>query len=199
VPWGAPVYAHGKALAIARYFPDPVETERLTEFVRGNGGAAFFARPDWRAVLLDELDRVRKGSSRTGRRESSEEKRERWRAEFAESKRLIEDKTGRPAEHFVFPGGGYTAESFELAQSTFKTVAIKSPDNERVRNHPGDDPRSTSRRGTQLVVSGERARYTGGAYLLEYLKEYQGSSLARRRRQVMKLAYLAGLRMGVWG
>jgi peptidoglycan/xylan/chitin deacetylase (PgdA/CDA1 family) len=198
VKWGAPVYVHGKSLQVTRYFPDSREAERLISFVHENGGTSFFGRRDWNEILRAEVSRVRQHEGAGGRYETPDERRSRYEIEIGESGRRIEERIGRRADYFVFPGGGYNEESFELARSRYRAVAVAYPENERVTNRPGDDPGRISRRGTQLIVVGRCACYTGGGYLVEFLREYQGSRTARRRRQVMKLFSLAGLRVGFW-
>jgi len=199
VPWGAPVYAHGRSLRIRRYFPDPRETDEVTDFVRSKGGEIFFRAPGWRDALGSLVQRVRKGRPAKDRYETPDEKLSRYDDELRGSKRRIEERVGRSPGYFVFPGGGYTEESFELALSIYEAVTLRSPENERIKYRPGDDPRLLSRRGTQVLSTAGRATHTGGAYLVEYLGEYQGSRLARRRRQAMKLAFLLGLRIGLRG
>jgi peptidoglycan/xylan/chitin deacetylase (PgdA/CDA1 family) len=199
VPWGTPVYAHGRSLRIRRYFPDPREAEDVTEYVRSKGGESFFRTPGWRETLGSLVQRVRKGRPAKDRYETPEEKLARYEEELQGSKRRIELGVGRAPVYFVFPGGGYTEESFDLALSTYKALPVRSPENERIKNRPGEDPRFLSRRGTQILTTGGRSTHTGGSYLVEFLREYQGSRLARRRRQVMKFAYLAWLRLGLRG
>jgi peptidoglycan/xylan/chitin deacetylase (PgdA/CDA1 family) len=199
VPWGTPVYLHGKSLMVRRYFPDPRETDQMTEFVRAKGGEAYFRRDGWRETLLSEIQKIRRARPAKDRYETPGERRSRYEDEIRESRRRIEERTGRRPGYFVFPGGGYDDDSFELALSYYRAVPIRSPENERIRNQPGEDPRLLSRRGTQIVASGSRAIYTGGAYLVDYLKEYQEEPFARRRRQLRKLFYITGLRLGFCG
>jgi peptidoglycan/xylan/chitin deacetylase (PgdA/CDA1 family) len=199
VPWGAPVYAHGKSLEVTRYFPDPNETERIVRFVAGRGGESFFQQNDWSAVLQSELDNIRKEHPPEDRCETPDERRERYHTELTESKRRIEEHLGSRVGHFVFPGGGYNDESFEMARSIFTSVAVRSPERERIRNRQGDPPGMVSRIGTQLFTMGSRHYYAGGGYLVDFIKDYQGSALARRRRQAKKFFYLAGMRMGFRG
>ena len=199
VPWGTPVYAHGRSLRIRRYFPDPREADDIAEFVRSKGSESFFRTPGWRETLTALVQRVRKGRSAKDRYETADEKAARYHEEIEGSRKRIEQGTGRAPGYFVFPGGGYTEESFNLALSVYKAVPVRSPENERFKNRPGEDPRLFSRRGTQVLTAGGRSTHTGGDYLVEFVREYQGSSFARRRRQVMKLAYLAGLRVGLRG
>jgi hypothetical protein len=54
-----------------------------------------------------------------------------------------------------------------------------------------------SRIGTQLFVQGRRHYYAGGDYLVDFLKDYQGSTIARRRRQLKKFIYLARMRLNM--
>jgi hypothetical protein len=51
LPYGEPIYRHGKSFAVRRYFEDQGLTGRLVAFVAENGGAEFFSRPGWRERL----------------------------------------------------------------------------------------------------------------------------------------------------
>ena len=198
LPYGTPVYENAKSLEATRYFPDSVESTRMCDFVEAHGGEAFFEKPDWRATLFSELEGVRRQAPPAGGHETPDERRRRYEHEMVESKRIIREKIGADPTVFIFPGGGYNDESFEVAGTIFETVAVRAPESHSILNRPGDDPRKLSRLGTQFISIGGRGGYSGGAYLVDFLDEYRGSGWARRRRQVRKLFYLMGMRLGIW-
>ncbi len=198
VPWGTPVYEHGKSLESTRYFPDANEASRLCAFVNHRHGDAFFAQSDWREILFKEVERMRKQTPAAGAYESPDGRRQRYELELVESRRIIKDRLGSEPKYFIFPGGGYNEESFDVARSIFAGVAVRAPESDTIRNQPGGDPGKLSRLGTQFIQSGDRGGYSGGAYLVDFLREYQGSGFARRRRQIRKLLYVIGIRIGLW-
>lgn len=198
VPWGVPVYAHAKSLECRRYFTDPDEANHLASFVASSGGAAFFDAPDWRSRIRTELDAWRDTHGVRGDYESDEARRERLHRELADSKRIIEDRLGKEVHSMFWPGGGHDDLSMEIARSIYRGVTVSSKERWRLINAPGQDPALISRRGVPFVDTARWRAYTGGRYFVEFLEEQQGSSSARKLRQVRKLMYLLGARVGMW-
>lgn len=198
VPLGTPVYEHAKSLAARRYFPDPAEADRLTAFVHASGGAAFFERADWRAVLDAQLRQWRESHADAGRMETDDERASRIDAELASSRDIIARELGAPVDFLVWPGGGYDEAAMARAREIYRAFTISSADRWRYRNRPGENPGTIVRRGVPELQLRGRSRFPGGRYLVEFLEEYTGSAMARRRRQAMLLGYLAAGRAGLW-
>jgi hypothetical protein len=116
IPYGTPIYEHGKALAVRRYFPSSALDERLAEFVARNGGASLFERPDWRARLETEARSEAAREGNEGRYETEREFEERVRHELSESKRLLETGLDKRVEAICWPGGSLTPKALELAR-----------------------------------------------------------------------------------
>jgi peptidoglycan/xylan/chitin deacetylase (PgdA/CDA1 family) len=198
VPWGAPVYEHGESLRSTRYFPDDGELEQLTGYVVDHGAEEFFDRPDWRDSLFAEVVRYRKGKNIRARYESDEERRRRYESELTESKRIIEREVGARVDYLIWPSHAYNQESMGCALRVFKAVTVDPAVEKHLGNRPGEDPQHIVRMGVPLIVRGNRIYPPGGRYLINYLDEFRGSTIAKRTRQVLKRLYLAGSRIGVW-
>jgi peptidoglycan/xylan/chitin deacetylase (PgdA/CDA1 family) len=89
------------------------------EAVREGGDAAFFARRGWSA----ELRRLAAHTPVTGRLESPHEREQALRRELEDSKRQIEEHTGRPVTHLCYPwhAAGPTARRL-AAEAGYRTA-----------------------------------------------------------------------------
>jgi hypothetical protein len=198
VPWGTPVYRHAKSLQATAFRPDPAEAEYVVARAEEQGGAALFARADWHRVMTRAVTDYRAQHGTRGETESSAERHARFEHELVESQRIIGVRMGRPVRHLVWPGGGYCDESREIALGVYDSITWSGPDRWKLRNRPGEDPRLVTRRGIHAVQAGRDYAFTGGRYLACWLDEYAGHPGARVARQAMKLAAMAGLRLGLW-
>lgn len=129
VPYGTPIQRHGRSLGIRRYFPDPAQNAAVVDHVAKHGGGDFFTTESWREVLADLALRADRGQ---GRFETDEELRSRYHYEIVEAKRILEDRLGRTIQHFCWPGGAYTDESWAIAAAAgFRTLTVKRDDPRR--------------------------------------------------------------------
>jgi peptidoglycan/xylan/chitin deacetylase (PgdA/CDA1 family) len=115
IPYGTPIYEHGKALVTRRYYPDRALDQILPEFVDKRGGIRFFENPNWR----EELQRIatEPTSGRTaGRLEAEGDYVNRVRHELSESKRIIEERLGKQVNSICWPGGGVSEQVLALAR-----------------------------------------------------------------------------------
>jgi peptidoglycan/xylan/chitin deacetylase (PgdA/CDA1 family) len=100
VPLGTPLLRSAPRLSESlRFYEQPYLRKTCVKAVADEGGEAFFARKDWEATLRRLVGR---GSVR-GRLESPPEREAAIRRELAESKRLIEERTGKPVVHLAYP------------------------------------------------------------------------------------------------
>jgi hypothetical protein len=82
-----------------RFFEQEDLRAACLEAVAEGGGEAFFLRADWEKRLRRAFSRRRV----RGRAESPEERTAAIRHELVESRRLIEERTGRPVVHVCYP------------------------------------------------------------------------------------------------
>ena len=120
IPYGTPIYEHGRALITRRYFPRHDELHgRLINSVADHGGVDFFRQPDWRQRLTRIVGDFGKGSppgSKPGQYETHSEYVQRVRQELAGSKRTIEANLDQTVESLCWPGGGMTEELLAIAR-----------------------------------------------------------------------------------
>ena len=101
-------------------------------------------------------------------------------------------------DYFVWPGGGYDEVSMNESRSIYKAVTIRPQERLGLRNRPGEAPGRIVRRGIPGAERGGRVIYYGGRYMLEFIREFEGSGFARKRRQALKLLYMAAGAAGLW-
>lgn len=99
-PLGTPLLASTSRLAEAPRFVEDLDwRERAVAAVKGEGGGAFFTRPEWRQRLHDALG----GGPVPGRWESPAEQETALRRELGEAREAIEAHTGQPVVHLCYP------------------------------------------------------------------------------------------------
>lgn len=196
VPFGTPIYEHEKSLAVRRFFPDNEENLRLSAFVKKKGGDKFFQRKDWRDELFLQAAKIRKTYETLGRYETIKDQINRYNYELVLAKRIIEKRIGSSVDFFCWPGGTYNDISLKIALENYIAITLgflgrTSP----IRNRFGDDPRMIQRIGVPMIEYRNKFIYPAGRYFVQYLKEYQGSVVARRYRQLLKLFGLFNMAM----
>ena len=99
VPLGTPLLASEPRMGEGRrFYEDPAIREAPVRAVAEGGGEAFFLREDWPEVLRGLVRR-----RVPGRWETAAEKEAAIRHELVESRRAIEERTGRPVIHLCHP------------------------------------------------------------------------------------------------
>jgi peptidoglycan/xylan/chitin deacetylase (PgdA/CDA1 family) len=135
IKWGDPVYEHGKSLSAPRFYPNDEIAAGITEYVDECGGKEFFNRPDWKKILVERTEEIKKDLD-PGRYESEDEYRERLRTELSESKRIIEEKLGKTVDYLCWPGGSGTEIGAAIVKDVgyrMSTTANDMPIAERTR------------------------------------------------------------------
>lgn len=116
IPYGTPVYEHGKSLATLRYLPDEADLDaRLIDLAKSKD-ASFYERPGWRDEFHETVRRYREKHGTRGRYEAAEEQADRVENELLESKKKIEAGLGHSIEGICWPGGGVTREVVQIAR-----------------------------------------------------------------------------------
>ena len=191
--YGAPIYKHGKSLAVRRYFPNENIHNKLVEFVTGSGRKHFFKQRDWKQKLENLHARLLKQYG-DGRYETDQEYQDRIDYELIKSKELLESKLNKKIDFFCWPGGGYNDYSMKRALGIYKSITLGSWDQQDKRNIYGDDPATIKRIGLPHVVYGSseyELDYLGGLYLYLQIKSFQGGKVSNFMRKAVKAISLA--------
>jgi peptidoglycan/xylan/chitin deacetylase (PgdA/CDA1 family) len=99
-PLGAPLLRSApRTSEELRFHEDPAVRAACVAEVAEAGGEGFFLKADWAARLRRAFGRARL----SGRVETAEERTLAIRRELAESRRAIEERTGRPVVHLCYP------------------------------------------------------------------------------------------------
>ena len=190
--YGAPIYQHGKSLAVRRYFPDNNIHDELVEFVKDKGRETFFQSDKWKPSLESlHADLLKKYGE--GRYETDEEYHQRIDYELSTSKEILETELNKKIDFFCWPGGGYNDYSLSKAHELYKSITLGSWDQQDKRNIPGDDPRQIKRTGLPYVEYGTsdfELDYLGGMYMYLQIKTFQKSKVHNFFRKVVKAGAL---------
>ncbi|HEY7513233.1 MAG TPA: polysaccharide deacetylase family protein [Vicinamibacteria bacterium] len=100
LPLGTPLLRSAPRTSEAlRFYENPELHVSCQVAVKNGGGERFFERPDWEPLLLRLVEHRRI----TGRHETPEEREVAIRAELLDSKRVLEERLGRPVLHVCYP------------------------------------------------------------------------------------------------
>jgi peptidoglycan/xylan/chitin deacetylase (PgdA/CDA1 family) len=112
---GAPVFRSVPRMVCRPWFKEnPQLVRAMTGYVEEHGGSAFFQRPSWRRELTALVRRW--PAERLGSFETSEEMVAFARREFAESKKIVEERlVAKEVRHFCYPWYGGSALADRLA------------------------------------------------------------------------------------
>ena len=147
LPLGTPLLRSESRTAEAlRFYEDPDIRRACVEAV-GEEGEGFFARGDWQARLRRLVDRRPIG----GRWETSEQQETALRAELADAKRLIEERTNRPVLHICYPWHVAGPTVHRLARDTGYRTAFMGKVPGTPLTLTGGDPMRIARIGEDYV------------------------------------------------
>jgi peptidoglycan/xylan/chitin deacetylase (PgdA/CDA1 family) len=172
VPFGAPIYAHERALVAHRYYPDQRLADALAEETANRGGAEFFQDPDWKTVLDARCTHYRSQGRLADRWESDHEYESRVQHELDAAKQAIEDNLRKPVRFLCWPGGGYSKSTERIAREVGYLAATLSSTDPR-RSRP--DTRHLVRWGAPTIMHGDRTVYRSGQYLANMVRCRQGN------------------------
>jgi len=148
VPLGTPILRSESRLSeSARFFEDPAIRADCIALVRDLGEEGFFLRPDWAARLRQLVARRRI----VGALEERSDREAAQARELRESKRRIEERTGRPVIHLCYPWhvSGPTARRLAREAGYRTAFAGKVPGTPITR--VGGDPLQIARIGEDYV------------------------------------------------
>ncbi|WP_218932239.1 polysaccharide deacetylase family protein [Adhaeretor mobilis] len=115
VPFGTPIYEHGRSIAVRRYEQSREVDKQLAEFTAQSGGASFFEQADWRAQIEHEHKLILKDSAGTSRFETEAEHQDRVKSEVVDAKCIIEQKLNKEVRFVCWPGGAETELARQIA------------------------------------------------------------------------------------
>ncbi len=164
VPLGTPLLRSApRTSEEPRFFEDETIRRRPVELVAESGGERFFERPDWESRLRRTLRRTRVA----GVLESMPDRARAIALELSESRRRIEDHTGRPVVHLCYPwhAAGPTARAL-AAGAGYRTAFCGKVAGVPI-TMPGGDLRSIARIGEDYL---ELLPGSGRATLAEVLR-----------------------------
>lgn len=163
VPLGTPLLRSAPRLSeLARFYEDAELRAEAVATVAAGGGEAFFARGDWRR-RLSRLPGLRHPR---GRIETPLEREAAIRHELAESKRLIEERTGRAVKHLCYPWHVSSEAAERLAREVGYRTAFAGKLPGVPLTLPGGDPLQIARIGEDyLEMLPGRGRVGLGAVL----------------------------------
>ncbi len=154
VPLGYPLFHQGSRCSDhLRFYPDHAFVNRITDYVKENGGSRFFKQKNWRKKLDAYTDTLKEFDAR-GSYETEENQQEAIKNELSDSvvdiKKHLKDKA---IDHFAFPWfiEGRTTRKI-LKELNFKTAVIGLA-NDKNSNEAGSDPYRVVRINGDFVMS----------------------------------------------
>lgn len=148
VPLGTPLLRSApRTSEELRFFEEPDFRKACVEAVAEGGGEAFFRRPRWEARLRRRLARA----SIRGRYETPPEREAALRVELRESRRLIEERTGREVTQLCYPWHAAGATAMRLAREAGYRAAFCGKVPGVVVTRTGGDPHRIARIGEDYL------------------------------------------------
>ena len=186
VPFGIPVYEFGRSLGIKRYYEDENLNRYLADYVKERGNN-FFSGHKWKNKLYDLIGIYKSNNELKGRYETDEEQKKRFEYELGESKKILEEKTGKRINFLCWPGGANNELSlnvcFERGYLSYTLSAHKGSG----RNMFTEDPARVYRIGAPNIQrNGEIFHLGGAAFMLRYFA-FRGNIFARILQKCMKI------------
>lgn len=163
VPLGTPLFQSSPRTSEAlRFLEDESVRRACVDAVAEGGGEGFFSRGDWATRLRAAFGRTRV----RGQLESPEDRAHAIAHELAESRRLVEARTGRPCVHLCYPWHASGPTARRLAVDAGYLTAFCGKVEGVPITRPGGDPAAIARIGEDYVeLLPGRGRVTLGEVL----------------------------------
>lgn len=147
LPLGTPLFRSLPRTAEGlRFLEDPAVREACVRAVEDEG-EGFFCRRDWQRRLRRLVD----GRSVPGRYETAPEREAAIARELSESRRVIEERTGRPVSHLCYPWHAWGPTARRLAREAGYRTAFCGKVPGAPITLPGGDPLAIGRIGEDYV------------------------------------------------
>ena len=138
---GAPLFPIASRLGEQiRFFDDESVRRKCVRFVAEQGGEAFFRESTWRERLTDKWRSLSSGLDKHSHQETAAEQREAILYEMTESRRLLEQKIGRPVLDFAYPWTIGSNLAIELSRTAGYRTNFWGPLHGVRINQFGQDP-----------------------------------------------------------
>jgi peptidoglycan/xylan/chitin deacetylase (PgdA/CDA1 family) len=148
VPLGTPFFRSLPRTAEAlRFVEEPAVREACVRAVQEAAGEGFFHHKGWARRLRRLLD----GHSVSGRYETAQERQAALERELFESRRLIEERTGRPVTHLCYPWHAWGPSVRQLAREAGYRTAFCGKVAGVPITLPGGDPHAIARIGEDYL------------------------------------------------
>lgn len=180
IPYGTPIYEHGKSLETLKFFPDEGELEDKLIDLAGSKNIDFYSNDSWRDEFHGVVREYHKEYDATGKYESREEYNERITIELSESKRRLEEGLGHPIDGICWPGGGITEDVTQMAKrSGYRYFTL--PSAMRSRKGNGYFGEMIPRIGSlpRIAIKKRDLGYPSKSDFRYHLKHHNGYRLAR--------------------
>jgi len=191
VPYGTPIYQHGRSLGVRRYFEDKELNHYLVDFVREQG-VVFFENRDWRNKLFHELELYKSKNGLKGRYETDEEQNDRFRNELIESKKILEEKLKKKVDFLCWAGGAFNEKTLKIAQEAGYLSTTSFYNDKNKKNTFGEDPSGINRTGcvSEFRWRNKFISYTGPDYFIANVKLFYGKKIYLWMIRLYKIKYL---------
>ncbi|MEZ4840440.1 MAG: polysaccharide deacetylase family protein [Flavobacteriaceae bacterium] len=140
VQFGTPVFEHEKALSCKRVFINSNYIQKITNYVKENGGVVFFEKDNWREDLFELSEELKKSIAVIEREESYEDYVKRMTFELQFTKEELEQRLNKKVEFICWPGGSATKKGVEIADKLgylMSTAARDIPElRKKIKNSP---------------------------------------------------------------
>jgi len=133
---GRPIYPSDRSMVGPAWIEDAGLRSRCEAEVSAGGGPSFFDDDGWRDRLEAVVAEYREGHPEAGRLETGGEYRERVLDELQRCRRLLQARTGEPADVFCWPGERFSEEALRLAFEEVGYRAVTCLDGENIAGGP---------------------------------------------------------------
>jgi len=140
IPWGLPVYRSDLRLAAPEVPEDPELARRLVEYVRAEGGEAFFDRAEWKKELDSLVEAYGSEDPTPPGAPGDAAFRTQLVDELRGSREILEGLTAKPVRFMCWPNGGTCPEAFGLLEECGYLAATLPSRMKQPRNFRGTNP-----------------------------------------------------------
>jgi hypothetical protein len=124
LPPGYPLFPLGEALSDRIFYPDP---KLITLLADAAGRPGFFNQSDWAQQLHNIVRQFKETNQKIGTTESRDHAKKRWKHELIQSREILEQLTGKPVRHLVWPRDKSNAIVEKMALESGYLSTTRSP------------------------------------------------------------------------